>query len=36
LVDEGTISPQDLELFQYVETAEEAWEVVKNGGKIET
>jgi uncharacterized protein (TIGR00730 family) len=28
LVDEGTISPQDLELFAYVETAEEAWEAI--------
>jgi len=25
-VDEGTISPEDLELFTYVETAEEAWD----------
>jgi len=29
LVDEGTISPEDLDLFQFVETAEEAWEVIK-------
>ena len=28
LVDEGTISPQDLDLFQFVETAEEAWEII--------
>ena len=28
LVEEGTISPKDLELFQYVETAEEAWEEI--------
>ncbi|MBW2515434.1 MAG: TIGR00730 family Rossman fold protein [Deltaproteobacteria bacterium] len=28
LVDEGTISPHDLNLFQYVETAEEAWEII--------
>lgn len=28
LVDEGTISPGDIELFQYVESAEEAWEVI--------
>ena len=28
LVEEGTISPGDLELFRYVETAEEAWEVI--------
>jgi uncharacterized protein (TIGR00730 family) len=26
LVLEGTISPEDIELFQYVETAEEAWQ----------
>ena len=25
----GTISPEDLELFRYVETAEEAWEIVR-------
>lgn len=30
LVDEGTISARDLDLFQYVETAEEAWEAIKN------
>ncbi|MBM4351569.1 MAG: TIGR00730 family Rossman fold protein [Deltaproteobacteria bacterium] len=28
LVDEGTISPEDIELFQYVETAEQAWEII--------
>ena len=28
LVAEGTISPKDLDLFQYVETAEEAWEII--------
>ena len=28
LVAEGTISPKDLELFQYVETAEEAWKII--------
>lgn len=28
LVEEGTISPKDLDLFQYVETAEEAWEII--------
>jgi uncharacterized protein (TIGR00730 family) len=27
LVDEGTIAPGDLDLFRYVDTAEEAWEV---------
>jgi uncharacterized protein (TIGR00730 family) len=28
LVDEGVISPDDLELFRFVETAEEAWDYV--------
>ena len=28
LVEEGTISPNDLELFQFVETAEQAWDHV--------
>jgi len=28
MVDEGMISPEDLELFQYVETAEQAWKVI--------
>lgn len=28
LVEEGTISPEDLELFRYVETAEEAWKEI--------
>jgi predicted Rossmann-fold nucleotide-binding protein len=28
LVDEGMISPEDIELFQYVETAEEAWAII--------
>ena len=30
LVEEGTISPEDLSLFQYVETAEEAWKILRN------
>ena len=29
LVEEGTISPENLALFQYVETAEEAWDYIK-------
>jgi predicted Rossmann-fold nucleotide-binding protein len=29
LADAGTISPADLELFSFVETAEEAWEIVR-------
>lgn len=28
LVEEGTISPQDVNIFQYVSTAEEAWEII--------
>ena len=28
MVAEGTISPGDLELFHYVDTAEEAWELI--------
>jgi hypothetical protein len=28
LVEEGTISPKDLDLFQFVETAEEAWNII--------
>jgi predicted Rossmann-fold nucleotide-binding protein len=28
LVEEGTISAEDLALFDYVETAEEAWESI--------
>jgi len=28
MVEEGVISPGDLELFRYVETAEEAWEII--------
>jgi uncharacterized protein (TIGR00730 family) len=30
LVEEGTISEKDLGLFRYVETAEEAWEIISN------
>lgn len=29
LVDEGTISPEDLKLFSYVDTPEDAWEVIR-------
>jgi uncharacterized protein (TIGR00730 family) len=29
LVEEGTISEQDLNIFRYVSTAEEAWDVIK-------
>ena len=34
LVDEGVISPQDLELIQYVESAEEAWNVISRFHKL--
>ena len=30
LAEEGVISPNDLELFRFVETADEAWEFVRN------
>jgi uncharacterized protein (TIGR00730 family) len=29
MADEGVIAPGDLEIFQYVETADEAWEILK-------
>jgi uncharacterized protein (TIGR00730 family) len=32
LVEEGTISAGDLSLFRYVETAEEAWEIIRANG----
>jgi len=34
LVDEGTISPEDIELFKYVETAEDAWEIISGMGNV--
>jgi len=34
LVEEGTISPEDLDLFRYVETAEEAWEFLKSADPV--
>jgi len=27
-LEEGTISPEDVDLFRYVETAEEAWGII--------
>jgi hypothetical protein len=30
LVEEGVISPQDLDLFHYADTPEAAWEVIRN------
>jgi len=35
LVEEGTISAHDLDLFQYVESAEEAWEIIAESEGIE-
>ncbi|MBM4349345.1 MAG: TIGR00730 family Rossman fold protein [Deltaproteobacteria bacterium] len=35
LVEEGAISPEDIELFQYVETAEEAWDMISRTYKRE-
>jgi uncharacterized protein (TIGR00730 family) len=29
MVDEGVIAPADIKIFRYVETAEEAWEILK-------
>ena len=29
MVEEGVIAPADIEIFQYVDTAEEAWEIMK-------
>jgi len=36
LVEEGTISPEDLKIFQYVSTAEEAWEIIKASNGLTT
>ena len=35
LVEEGTISPEDVHLFNYVETAEEAWDIILKANKWE-
>jgi len=35
LVDEGTIDHSDLRLFQYVETAEQAWEIIANWNDLD-
>jgi uncharacterized protein (TIGR00730 family) len=35
LVDEGTIAPQDLDLFRYVDTAEAAWQIILQAGQAE-
>ena len=34
LADEGTISPEDLELFKFAETAKEGWAIVKDWWKL--
>jgi predicted Rossmann-fold nucleotide-binding protein len=34
LVEEGTISAEDLELFEYVETAEEAWRLISEANGL--
>jgi hypothetical protein len=34
LVEEGTISPEDIELFKYVETEEEAWAIISETNRI--
>jgi len=34
LVEEATISPQDLDLFTFVETAEEAWELISQAIEV--
>ncbi|MDO9583326.1 MAG: TIGR00730 family Rossman fold protein [Desulfomicrobium sp.] len=36
LVEEGTISPEDLNIFQYVSTAEEAWEIIASFNGLTT
>jgi len=36
LVEEGTISSDDLELFQFIETAEEAWEAISQAINAES
>jgi uncharacterized protein (TIGR00730 family) len=35
LLDEGTISPEDLDLFTYVDTAEDAWEIILQSGIVQ-
>ena len=34
LVEEGTISAKDLELFTYVETADEAWQIISKANEL--
>ena len=35
LLDEGNISAKDLDIFQYVETAQEAWELISNANGLD-
>lgn len=35
LVEEGTINPEDLNIFQYVSTAEQAWEIIAASNNID-
>jgi len=35
LVEQGTISPDDIKLFRYVETAKEAWQVIKTANRLD-
>lgn len=35
LVEEGTINPEDVNIFQYVSTAEQAWEIIAASNNIE-
>ncbi len=34
LADEGTISPEDLDLFKFAETAEQGWNIIKDWWKL--
>ena len=36
LVSEGTISPDDIDLFTFVDTPEEAWQAIKDFYKLES
>jgi len=34
LAEEGVISPEDIDLFRYVETAKEAWDIISGDYRI--
>jgi len=36
LADEGTIAPEDLELFKFVETADEGWKIIADAYDLDT